>query len=306
MEILKYRKDVNSEWQTIAAIQGAPGEKGEQGIQGPKGEPGASYVLTEADKQEIASMVEVPGGGGVEEVYTGTTAPTDENIKIWINPEEELEFATVAYVDEAVAGAGGGSGNSYVFDGDLATRSFTAADKAKFAEVYNGYITNGKLIEYDLWIRVSTSANYEQITRIEYVSGINPPRMYFYTANKEGLIVTFNASTGAYSGSQYTTFGNSVKDWYWSEGLYGTGSYSHIKVVGYFDTNTSDITSFDISTSNNNYFNEEGGTFYHHVWSYQGEVNTIVFYNNWGDVQVSEFCSNEGHAFTPLGYWYWG
>lgn len=29
------------------------------------------------------------GGAGVEEVYVGTTEPTDENIKLWINPDEE-------------------------------------------------------------------------------------------------------------------------------------------------------------------------------------------------------------------------
>ena len=43
MEILKYRKDVNSPWQDIVALvgpQGPKGDKGDQGIQGPKGEKG--------------------------------------------------------------------------------------------------------------------------------------------------------------------------------------------------------------------------------------------------------------------------
>ena len=43
-------------------FDGAPGKDGETGPQGPQGEPGADYVLTEADKQEIAGMVEVTGG----------------------------------------------------------------------------------------------------------------------------------------------------------------------------------------------------------------------------------------------------
>lgn len=82
MEILKYRKDANSPWQTIAAIKGEKGEKGdtgeqgiqgiqgEQGIQGIQGEPGkdgADYVLTDADKQEIAALV-VDSLPAVEEV----------------------------------------------------------------------------------------------------------------------------------------------------------------------------------------------------------------------------------------------
>ena len=49
MEILKYRKDADSPWQTIAALKGEkgdkgdkgdPGEKGEQGIRGIQGVPG--------------------------------------------------------------------------------------------------------------------------------------------------------------------------------------------------------------------------------------------------------------------------
>lgn len=42
MEIIKYRKDANSAWQTIAAIQG---------------EPGKDYILTDTDKTDIANIV---------------------------------------------------------------------------------------------------------------------------------------------------------------------------------------------------------------------------------------------------------
>jgi hypothetical protein len=56
--------------------EGKPGEPGMTGATGPQGEPGPAgkdgkdgvdgkdYVLTEADKREIAGMIEVPGGGG--------------------------------------------------------------------------------------------------------------------------------------------------------------------------------------------------------------------------------------------------
>lgn len=43
--------------------KGEPGEKGEPGTIGPQGEPGADYVLTDADKQEIADMVGSGGSG---------------------------------------------------------------------------------------------------------------------------------------------------------------------------------------------------------------------------------------------------
>ena len=35
------------------------------------------------------------GGTGVEEVYVGTTEPTDDNIKLWINPDEEGDSVKV-------------------------------------------------------------------------------------------------------------------------------------------------------------------------------------------------------------------
>ena len=43
---------------------GATGPVGPQGPEGPAGKDGQDYVLTEADKQEIAGMVEVTGGEG--------------------------------------------------------------------------------------------------------------------------------------------------------------------------------------------------------------------------------------------------
>lgn len=59
------------------------GKDGATGPQGPAGADGKDYVLTTADKQEIAGMVEVTGGGAAE-VYVGPEAPTDPNVKIWI------------------------------------------------------------------------------------------------------------------------------------------------------------------------------------------------------------------------------
>lgn len=86
----------------ISEIELTPGPQGEPGADGYTpvkgvdyfdGKDGEDYVLTEADKQEIAGMVEVSGDESVEEVYVGTEAPTDENIKLWVNPDEESSFA---------------------------------------------------------------------------------------------------------------------------------------------------------------------------------------------------------------------
>lgn len=90
---------------------GAQGPEGKQGPQGPAGQDGApgadgkDYVLTDADKQEIADMVDVSGGGGIveeKEVYVGTDEPTDPEVKLWINPEAESAFVTMVEVEAAI------------------------------------------------------------------------------------------------------------------------------------------------------------------------------------------------------------
>lgn len=56
--------------------KGDRGETGATGAQGPSGADGKDYVLTEADKQEIAGMVEVTGGSGASIDDTAPGADT--------------------------------------------------------------------------------------------------------------------------------------------------------------------------------------------------------------------------------------
>lgn len=59
----------------------------------------SASILTTAQKSIVDAAIQdainnIPSGGGsVEEVYVGTETPTDENIKLWVNPEEESSFA---------------------------------------------------------------------------------------------------------------------------------------------------------------------------------------------------------------------
>lgn len=77
--------------QGIPGKDGAQGKTGATGPQGPAGKDGKDYVLTNADKQEIAGMVEVTGGGSVsvEEIHVGTSAPTQAGIKLWVDTDAE-------------------------------------------------------------------------------------------------------------------------------------------------------------------------------------------------------------------------
>lgn len=74
--------------------QGPKGEKGDQGIQGIQGiqgEPGADYVLTEADKKEIAGMIEVSGEvDDLSNYYTKTEVDDKiEQIELTPGPKGE-------------------------------------------------------------------------------------------------------------------------------------------------------------------------------------------------------------------------
>ena len=78
MEILKYRKDVNSPWQDIVALvgpQGPKGDKGDQGIQGPKGdkgdpgakgEDGAPFTYNDFTPEQLEALRGPQGEQGIQ------------------------------------------------------------------------------------------------------------------------------------------------------------------------------------------------------------------------------------------------
>lgn len=59
-------------------IQGEKGEKGDTGEKGDKGDPGSNYVLTEADKQEIADMA----------IIVSPEQPEETGV-FWYDPDDE-------------------------------------------------------------------------------------------------------------------------------------------------------------------------------------------------------------------------
>lgn len=77
---------------------GKDGKDGATGLVGPAGADGKDYVLTEADKQEIAGMVEVPGGvGAAIDDTTPSTTTTYSSQKI----EDQLSALNQAKANEA-------------------------------------------------------------------------------------------------------------------------------------------------------------------------------------------------------------
>ena len=61
MSVLRFRNNETGEWNEITTIKGEPGAPGPAGKDG---QDGKDYILTDADKQEIAGMIEGGGGGG--------------------------------------------------------------------------------------------------------------------------------------------------------------------------------------------------------------------------------------------------
>lgn len=94
------KTEVDTKIETIELTpgpQGEPGKDGKDGVDGKDGAPGKDgvdgkdYVLTEADKQEIAGMVEVTGGGDVDLSNYYTKSEVDEKIAAIEIPEGDTE-----------------------------------------------------------------------------------------------------------------------------------------------------------------------------------------------------------------------
>lgn len=88
-------KDGKDGYTPVKGVDYFDGQPGKDGQDGAPGADGKDYVLTEADKQEIAGMVEVTGGGDVDltNYYTKeeTTAAINEALSA-IGIAEEVSF----------------------------------------------------------------------------------------------------------------------------------------------------------------------------------------------------------------------
>ena len=97
--------------------QGERGPQGEKGEPGEKGDPGNDYILTDADKEEIAEMaadlVEVPGSGGnAEDGFSpiATVEQTDTGAVISITDKDGTTTATITNGKDGKDGADGQDG----------------------------------------------------------------------------------------------------------------------------------------------------------------------------------------------------
>ena len=73
--------------------------------------PSTAGLATEKYVDDAIAAIEIPEGSGdgttiiqsIKEVHVGSDTPTDESVVLWVDPDEDVNYATETYVDEAIA-----------------------------------------------------------------------------------------------------------------------------------------------------------------------------------------------------------
>lgn len=111
---------------------GPKGDKGDTGATGPAGANGKDYVLTEADKQEIAGMVEVPGGVGAaidDTTPSATTTYSSQKIEDELSALNEANAAQDAEIEKLKQSAG--TGGASIDDTQISTATTYSSAKVE-------------------------------------------------------------------------------------------------------------------------------------------------------------------------------
>lgn len=82
MSILKLWDEASQTWVSVPAIQGPQGETGPAGATGPQGPQGETGATGATGPQGPTGSTGPQGDPGV---YVGSTAPTDEDIRVWVD-----------------------------------------------------------------------------------------------------------------------------------------------------------------------------------------------------------------------------
>ena len=253
--------------------QGPKGDKGDQGIQGEIGPIGPQGPAGEKGDKGIKGDTGAQGPKGDSGVYVGTTPGATD--MVWINPDDtnldefitetELtakDYATKTYVNNAVAAGGGGStGGNEVYIMDYLTDNRTDADKTFLQNYYQYYVENNKPKSVDIYFSTLNSGN------VQVVSAILDSSSYFITLTMvDGKSITgydktfFFNPDGSYNREETSEKNIILKDWIWTDAIgntsvnvYDLGSSTHIKIVGYWDSDTNNVVTYEISTSNNSF-----------------------------------------------------
>ena len=216
-----------------------------------------------------------------------------------------LHYATKEELAAIGSGGSGGGSKVYTFDFNIlnVANTITDADKAVLEELK----TTGSKIDYALYV---TDGSW--ITKITKIVVGNYIGLYLSEpyANIEQVQIFFN-SDGTYKSCAINYASDSGGGWQWQEAYSNYISpytYTHIKVVGYWDYDSNNITTYELSTSHNNTFEQESNTKYWVSKQYGSNAENIYFENNGGSLYIydSNNIDLTVNGFTFLGYYYWG
>lgn len=103
----------------LAGLKGEKGDKGDQGIQGVQGEKGDQGIQGIQGKQGVKGDTGEKGDKGDtgdSGVYIGTTAPIDEDVNVWINPEAKDSDVAIMIDEEPTKNSANAVSSGGVYD----------------------------------------------------------------------------------------------------------------------------------------------------------------------------------------------
>lgn len=283
--------------------RGPKGDQGERGLQGPQGVPGVAGPT---------------GPSGPSGVYVGENEPTDDTVKVWIDLD------------------GGADGDSEIVNNGLdkeiiyvpthfstkllEQRQEQQEFKNKLKEIFKSKALSNYLFllrqgssSVSTVLTATFNAN-ETVIYFTYIEG----SYSFYTnsayISQSSLDVFEDRTLFSRSGSSLAYYSDITSGgrWQWTNAdgneIWAPNS-SHLKIVCCAD-DTSETCMVDISTTNDNYFNEEYNTRYNCLLHFNNDVYSYQIYNG-GDVMRGSYdtiyglISGNGVIIQILGYYIW-
>lgn len=137
-------REVRIQLANSTGLMGPTGPQGPKGDRGERGEPGKDYVLTEADKREIAGMIE--GGAGIDDSTIGSdTTYSSEKIENALSGLQETIDEKGDPTDTQVAAAvntwldAHPEATTTVSDGSITPQKLSGDVKKMISPVYSGF-----------------------------------------------------------------------------------------------------------------------------------------------------------------------
>ena len=202
---------------------------------------------------------------------------TELNNKGYLTQHQSLEgYATKTYVDEAIAGINipGGAGGivTYTFNGDDNSNVITDEERTVVEAVYKS-IANGTGEHEDYLLYVHTSKGVFPVISVKYNASGPSPLKFIYNHEISNKFFNWNyigfdidASTGKCSQRQRGSEGTSTANWKWSSTYTDINvpgnTCRHVKIVGYYGTDSSNVATFDMSCPYNSKFNNSDSNTY--------------------------------------------